>query len=461
MSNEKVVKFKRRRTPRVGLIIFFIIFIYMVVNVVIFYNKDHLAMYEVQAEDMAEETVFTGIAVREEALVYTDRAGYISCYVSDKNRVSKGMPVYSVDENNLSFDLSSGNSEAAKLEETEILELKNLIYSFREDFCLTEYSLARDFKDELGTAFNELIQLKLFDEMQKAVQSSDGAASHNIMQSNVTGVISYQSDSLLGLSLDEVNAGMFNLESYTTSRLRTSEFCNAGTPVYRIVTSESWNIVVNIDEEFYLKNLETQRVRITVLDDGYSMTAPAEFIKKGDIYIAVISLDDCMVRYIDKRFLSVEFESESAYGLKIPLSAIAQEDFFVIPNQYFKSVEGYASSVIVKENFDVTSGEVSYTYLEPTVYYNDGTSSYIDTSLLEAGSYIFDSDSGEELRVTQVDRLEGVYNVNKGYAVFRRIERISENDDYCIIKKNTSYGVSLYDHIALDAKMLDNAALIY
>ena len=50
-----------------------------------------------------------------------------------------------------------------------------------------------------------------------------------------------------------------------------------------------------------------------------------------------------------------------------------------------------------------------------------------------------------------ISSLIGVYNINKGYAVFKQINIIYENEEYAIIETKTSYGISLYDHIALDA----------
>jgi hypothetical protein len=52
---------------------------------------------------------------------------------------------------------------------------------------------------------------------------------------------------------------------------------------------------------------------------------------------------------------------------------------------------------------------------------------------------------------TDTDSLIGVYNVNKGYAVFKQINILYQNKEYAIIETKTAYGISLYDHIALDA----------
>ena len=74
---------------------------------------------------------------------------------------------------------------------------------------------------------------------------------------------------------------------------------------------------------------------------------------------------------------------------------------------------------------------------------------------------LFDQNTNERFRVSLFGTLEGVFNVNKGYAVFRRIEKIKENDDYCIIKEGTNGGVALYDHIALDATTAVESSVIY
>ena len=71
--------------------------------------------------------------------------------------------------------------------------------------------------------------------------------------------------------------------------------------------------------------------------------------------------------------------------------------------------------------------------------------------------YYLDDEEEEELprnpfRRKNKDKLTGVYNINKGYAVFKQIKVLASNDDYTIVEAKTPYGISLYDHIALDGK---------
>lgn len=63
--------------------------------------------------------------------------------------------------------------------------------------------------------------------------------------------------------------------------------------------------------------------------------------------------------------------------------------------------------------------------------------------------------------VNETAVLEGVYCINKGYAVFRRIEILDQNEEYAIVSKNTSYGLSRYDHIVRNADQVKEEDILY
>ncbi len=73
---------------------------------------------------------------------------------------------------------------------------------------------------------------------------------------------------------------------------------------------------------------------------------------------------------------------------------------------------------------------------------------------------IIKPNSSETYTVKDTAKLEGIYNINKGYAVFKQIDIIYQNNEYSIIRSDTDYGISLYDHIALDGNAVTENALI-
>ena len=92
------------------------------------------------------------------------------------------------------------------------------------------------------------------------------------------------------------------------------------------------------------------------------------------------------------------------------------------------------------------------TLVTPTLYYETEEYYYIDSEHVSEGDLILMSNSQKTYQIgTDKNSLIGVYNINKGYAVFKQINIIYENAEYAIVETKTSYGIALYDHIALDA----------
>ena len=70
--------------------------------------------------------------------------------------------------------------------------------------------------------------------------------------------------------------------------------------------------------------------------------------------------------------------------------------------------------------------------------------------VFSSGDIIMLPDSDETYIVGTMEELKGVYCINRGYAVFKKVDILKQNSEYCVVKKGTSYGLSIYDHIVLD-----------
>ena len=161
-----------------------------------------------------------------------------------------------------------------------------------------------------------------------------------------------------------------------------------------------------------------------------------------------------MVRYINDRFVDVELILNQTTGLKIPKSAITSKEFYTVPEEYFiLGGDGNQNCLILSEGAQAVF---------PTIYFEKDGMYYIDNESVSAGTVIRKPDSVKNTYTigSDVDSLIGVYNINKGYAVFKKISIIYENDEYAIIEPKTKYGVALYDHIALDGSKLQESQLI-
>ena len=155
--------------------------------------------------------------------------------------------------------------------------------------------------------------------------------------------------------------------------------------------------------------------------------------------------------------MDIEVVTKSITGLKIPVSAITSKEFFTIPKEYFtEKLDG-----LLLKGFDKETNTETTTQVFPTIYYATEDYYYIDSEYISSGDIIKKPDSTLTYVVgSHTDSLQGVYNINKGYAVFKQINILYQNAEYAIVETKTSYGISLYDHIALDANSIKEHELI-
>ena len=459
--NPKVFKIPKRKNINIGVIIFLIIAVYLVVNIYLFLTKNQISIYEVKEESLARNTTVTGVIIRDEKIVKTSKAGYINYYQREGSRVAKNATIYSVDESKKIYDKLADQGDKAKISKKDINSIKREISGFRKTFSEESFSSVYKFKENISSKVQEVVDMTLLDNMQEIINSTGISSAFDVKKSEQSGIISYRVDSLNNLTIDKVSADTFNMEKYSKTNLRAAEIVEANAPVYKLITDDAWSIVAPISLELFNELQERKTIKFTVLEDKFTITAPMSIRQDGSEYYITIRLDDYMVRYLDERFLNLNLDVSSESGYKIPLTAIIQKQFYSIPKSYLTNGGDSDELGIIIETYDSSNGNVSYVFTPTVVYYEDDENAYIGMDVVNADTYIYNESTKERSIVNTIGTLEGVYNVNKGYAVFRRIERITENDAYCIVKKGTKSGVSLYDHIALNASEVTENAIIY
>ena len=83
------------------------------------------------------------------------------------------------------------------------------------------------------------------------------------------------------------------------------------------------------------------------------------------------------------------------------------------------------------------------------------------TSDFDRETILVKPDSSETYTLKERERLPGVYNVNKGYAVFCQVNILCESDEYYIVEEGSDYGLSNYDHIALDGNIVHENDIVF
>ena len=113
------------------------------------------------------------------------------------------------------------------------------------------------------------------------------------------------------------------------------------------------------------------------------------------------------------------------------------------------------------KKYDKETNKEIVSQILPTIYYATDNFYYIDSELVQAGDIVQKPESQDIYVIgSDTDSLQGVYNINKGYAVFKQINILYQNSEYAIVETKTSYGIAQYDHIALDASSIKEHELI-
>lgn len=455
-KGKKVTKIKKYRKPlnlNIGMMVFGVIFIYVIVCVIIYFQTSHIVRYEVKEGSLAADTIYRGIALRTENVVYADTAGYVNYYAWDGARVAQNDLVYIMDETGrLSEQLSGASMGENSLSDQELAEFRNELVSFVHGFDSAHYNSVYDFKYSLKNTVSKLANTNMLRNIDDIDES--GANVINRYSAPSTGIVAYWTDGYETLSAVDVTQDVFDDSKYEKKWLSDNTLVAAGDAVYKLCTSENWSLVIPVEPSRGAELEEKGFVKVRFLKNQYESWGETKLLTNGDgnTYLQ-LTFTNSMITFLSDRFLDVELIVEDETGLKIPVSSIVQKEFFLIPEEFIIPGGSNGGDSIRKQFFQ-EDGTISSETLEVEIYYFDSETKeyYLDSSIVNSGDNLYAPEGDDTFTVSKRATLIGVYNMNKGYADFKQITILYENDEYAIVKPNTKYGLSVYDYIVLDAE---------
>lgn len=459
-SNQKVVKFKKRRSLNIGIIVFVVLFIYIVIHIYLYMTKDHISIYEVHEGSMAQDNRITGLVLREEKVITSEQAGYVSYFQKEGARVSKNSSVYALDESRQIVDVILSGDVPITLTNKNNAEIKYEIMTFQKDFTPSNFSAVYNFKEEADNFVLDLLNTTMLNHGQTIQENTGLNYSYNMYSSEDSGVISYHHDSYETVTEDTVTMDLFNRENYTRTSLRSTTMLPPNSPIYKIITSDNWSLLLPLTPEQYAGLNGKENINITILKDDLEAKADLSLLQKGSDFYAKLTMGKYMTNYLSDRFLEVDLQINGVGGLKIPKTSIVDKNFYLVPLEYFTEGGDSGERGLIKETYSKT-GEITYNFVPTDIYYEDEVYGYVDTELFEVGTGIVSNANLDRFTLSQMGTLSGVYCVNTGYSVFKRIEVLYEDIEYCIIANDTPSGLAAYDHIALDGSTAVDQAIIY
>ena len=452
---------KSRHGVRISasVLLFILVFVYLAYHTVAYLTRDHISLYEIGTPvSLSSDRTYTGLIIRSEEVSNTDTAGYLNYYVHEGSRVALNETVYSVDETGrFSAMLSSAGSDSSGLSSEELSSLTSMISNHTYHYDPSDFSSTYDLKGSIETKL--LKHLTSNTEQELEALGIDDALFHKYT-ADKTGIIALYTDGMEDLLPINVTEDHFDRSQYKSTTYTGGSKVDAGAAAYKTVTSETWNIIIPLSGEDAEAYSEKTRLSVEFPSADLSTTVLFEEFRGADggIY-GKMTLTRYMIQFLDQRYLNVTVKSNAATGLKIPVSAITTAEFYRIPADYLTQ-GGNSSSDGFQMEIDTVSGK-SVQFISPAIVAKDDDFCYVSKDEITLGTVLVKPDSADKYTIASTSELEGVYNVNKGYAVFKIIDIIDRSGSYVIVTKGASYSVAVYDNILLDGSLGFEGKMIY
>lgn len=450
---KKKTKVLRLKQFNIVHLIFFLFFVYMVVIVGKYIAKEDIKVCEVTEGSLTKNHNYTGLILRTETLMYAEESGYIKCYLNDGDRVQKDGTVFALAKTEDA--LNAADSGENSITEEQYRSLRKYLNSFTTRYGGQNYTDVYTFKDQLMTTLYGM-------EQQEAEENEQSALS--MQKAEKSGVLYFTMDGLESLQADQITRNTMEKITFSSTRMLTGDMVEAGQAVCKIISDETWDILIPITEEDAISYADQTKAKLYFDDIDTVVTADIEIYKDADgADLARFTLNDYVSSYAAERFVSFQLMKDITSGLKVPKTSVVSNELYVVPIEYAytKKKVGFAQK---KSHFKEESVEM----LTPSITYKDDQYYYIEESEIDSGTILLKMDENgnvltdaPEFQVQEKKILQGVYNVNKGYAVFEVVEVLEQNESYCIIKGGTTYGLAVYDHIVLNASTVDEDDLLY
>ena len=447
---------------------------------------------EVDVETVAYGTIDTpqiyeGLVLRKEYVVNSSRTGQPFYQYSQGDYISKGSVVCVVKETGATEKLET------KLEQIDKDILKSQktradLSAFSEDIARLENSVSRTVDAYAGRAMQENVsymytmksqvasfmdqrnEIWLTENVEGLSQLTAEKNSYEKQLAQSQSAVSAGQAGVLCLSYDgleeQYHPGMAKdvtkkeIGSAKVQYISKAKGINQGDPLFKIVESNEWSIVV------YLPNAETalwavsdsKRLNMIADDKVVQIRALIKSMEVGEKETKVVFTSyEHMEQFIEDRTVSFSLDGAVQEGLKVPSGAIVEKALLRIPRSCLTESMGRDGVLLV-------SGDKAR-FVDITIVAGDGEAVYVDGSgaTVKMGDIILQGtgvDAGK-YTISEQTPHAGVYVANSSVAKFVVIDILEQNQEYAIVKAGNITGLHPFDTIVSDAKNISEGDSIY
>lgn len=458
---------KRQRYPVTFVtVVFALVLVFFAVQGIILLRHHSVSAYNVgmPGSDNVAGT-YRGMILRDERVLTASYDGYVNFFQTSGEWVSRSGYLATLDRDGTAAEKIRARfygmdvlSPASKKKIRSVL--KTAAGSFDTSVFSTVYEARADVEETIlaalvrdsGSDYSEIF--------------SEGV--YETVTAPESGFFLNWTDGYEGASAENLSLKDFDPEKYTVSVVREGSQAAKGDNILKLALDNKFRLVFPLTENDIriLSGRKTISVRMSdgaVFQGSFSMTYGSDGKPLGNI-----SFQKFGGNYLSSRFQEFNILDATVTGYKIPESAIVTKNFFVVPESMLTTAgANSANAVVVLKGDQVESVLV-------TVYTHDSDpdnnlvigegQAYIYSDELKAGMTLLSSGSSQEQFVLGMQTtVEGVYQINSGYCIFKPIVRLrnSLETSYVVVSSGVRGGMRPYDRILLDASDMDENEIIF
>ncbi len=482
LKKHKANEFNAAATKHInfGAVVFMIIFIYIVITLVTFAVKESVNYTIAETGILSHSAQYTGLVIKDETVIKANASGHIKYFFPEGARIRNNNPVFGIvtDASMMTlldeqiFKANQNLSADDPIFDESYNFLKNRIKNYVINHHNKEFSYTYEAKKQIENDITEIRNTVIIQQAQSGENNGNNLTvlenqyndAVSLVKATKSGLVSYKIDGLESIAIENFNYNDIELAP-TVQDTSTKTMIEMDQPVFKVVDNYLWYVAAEIDDECE-KQIEGQKyISVDFLDQGIQMDVRVYSLEdEGDKTFLILEIDRMVNRFLTSRHVDFRITYKDHQGIKLPETAITTKTFAVIPAQYLTVVDKHYA--VRKKIYSKEA--LGHETLDPktvSMFKKDGDFAYVPISdQLALGDVLSYTDpvslKTTEFSLADTVDFEGVYVINKGFAVFKFIETKYREKEYRIVESNIDYGVRIYDRIASEGKLTDEYQII-
>lgn len=302
-------------------LLFIFVFCYILIAFISQTTGKYIKLYQVKYAELDTSKKFEAIILRNENIIKSKNNGYIFFYNTTDNKIKTNDILYILDSvGNFSNEVKNKFSDIKKLLQEQKISIES---KFDELLINNDYgninninSVIHTINDNIKNNINQEELIKFINEYKKNTGEIE------IVYSDKIGVFSNNIDGYENININDIQNSIYPNNKNSTILLNNNTYIKQDDIIGKMVTSEEWSIVFQIDKTLKETIQDNQNINVKIESDDTILSGKIKIIEQNEHFYAQVIFNNDMIRYINKRFLNISILNDIIKGYSIPKTSV-------------------------------------------------------------------------------------------------------------------------------------------